>query len=105
MYGYTMHIPAPAEAYRALHRAVLEVVEEDGGAEGLVLHLAYETDTGFDLVEVWESKERLDTFNETVFPKAVARAGVPMDGPPPTTTEFEPIGVMAPQAFTLDAPT
>ena len=103
MYGYTMHIPAPAEAYRAMHTAVLEVIGEDGGGDGLILHLAHETEQGFDLTEVWESKEHLDAFNETVMPKAMARAGVPMDGPPPETEEFDPIGVMAPRAFTSDA--
>jgi quinol monooxygenase YgiN len=104
MYGYTMHVPAPAEAYRALHRAVLDVVREQGGAEGLILHLAYETAGGFDLTEVWESKDQLDAFNATVFPQAAARAGVPMEGPPPQTVEFDPIGVMTPRVFSSDTP-
>ena len=103
MYGYTMHIPAPAEAYRAMHKAVLEVIGEDGGGDGLILHLALETDQGFDLTEVWESKEQLDAFNKTVFPKAMTRAGVSMEGPPPKTVEFDPIGVMTPGPFTSDA--
>ena len=103
MYGYTAHIPAPAEAYHAMHKAVTEVVSEDGGGEGLILHLAYETDRGVDLTEVWESKADLDTFNATVFPKAMARAGVSMDGPPPETDEFYPIGVMVPAAYTSNA--
>jgi hypothetical protein len=103
MYGYTMHIPAPAEAYQAMHKAVLEVVGEDGGGDGLILHLALKTDQGFDLTEGWESKEQLDAFNKTVFPKAMARAGVSMDGPPPETVEFDPIGVMTPGPFTSDA--
>ena len=103
MYGYTVHIPAPAEAYHALHKAVTDVVGEEGGGEGLVLHLAYETNRGVDVTEVWESKQQLDTFNDTVFPKAVARAGVPMDGPPPETEEFDPIGLMVPRPFNSDA--
>jgi hypothetical protein len=83
LYGYTMHIPAPIEVYQAMHKAVLEVMDEEGGGGGLVLHLAYPTQAGFDLTEVWESKEELDTFNRDVFPKAMARAGMPMDGPSP----------------------
>lgn len=102
MYGYTMHVPAPAEDYLALHAAVTEVVAEDGGGEGLVLHLAHATTEGFDLTEVWESKEQLDAFNATVWPKAMERAGIPMDGPPPTPTEFEPLAVVTPRAFTSD---
>lgn len=103
MYGYTMHVPAPIEAYQGIHRAVMEVIGEHGGGEGLVLHLAYATDRGFDLTEVWESKEQLDAFNRDVFPKAMARAGVPMDGPEPETMEFEPAGVMTPRAYAFDA--
>ena len=102
MYGYTTHVPAPIEAYQAVHQAVLEVVAEDGGADGLIVHLAYATDQGFDLTEVWESKEQFDAFNRDVFPKAMARAGVPMDGPEPELMEFDPVSVVAPRAFTTD---
>ena len=102
MYGYTMHIPGPPEVYQALHKAVLEVVDEDGGGDGLLLHLVYEKDGECDLTEVWDSKEQLDDFNETVFPKAVARSGVQMDGPQPQPVEFEPIVVVTPRAFTSD---
>ena len=103
MYGYTMHVPAPIEAYQAIHKAVMEVIGEHGGGEGLVLHLAYATDRGFDLTEVWESKEQFNAFNQDVVPKALARAGVPLDGPEPETLEFEPAGVMTPRAYTSDA--
>ena len=99
MYGYSMHIPASIEVYQSLHQAVLDIIGEDGGGEGLVLHLAYATEQGVALTEVWESKQQLDAFNETVFPKAMARAGVPMDGPQPETVEFDPIAVLTPRSF------
>ena len=105
MYGYTMHIPAPIEVYYAMHKAVVDVVDEEGGGEGLVLHFAYSTEAGFDLTEVWESKEELDAFNRDVFPKAMARAGMPMDGPSPEPLEFVPAAVMTPRAFAFDAVT
>ena len=104
MYAYTMHIPAPPEVYRALHQAVMEVIDEDGGGDGLLLHLVYETDGGCDLTEVWESKEQLDDFNDTVFPKAVARSGVPMEGPPPPAVEIDPIVMVTPRPFNSDDP-
>jgi len=103
MYGYTMHVPAPIEAYQALHKAVMEVIREHGGGEGLVLHLAYATDRGFDLTEVWESREQLDAFNRDVFANAMARAGVSMDGAEPEILEFEPAGVMTPRGYSSDA--
>jgi hypothetical protein len=102
MYGYTMHVPAPIEVYQAVHKAILEVVDEEGGGDGLLLHLAYPTEEGFDLTEVWESKEELDAFNRDVSSKAMARAGMPMDGPQPEPVEFTPATVMTARAFTSD---
>jgi hypothetical protein len=103
MYGYTLHFPASIEAYQAMHKAVLEVLDEGGGAEGLLVHIAYPTDRGFDLTEVWESKEHLETFNREVFPKAMARAGLPTGGPRPPSDEFTPVVVMTPRAFSSDS--
>lgn len=103
MYGYTIHFAAPIDVYLSLHNAVLKVLEQDGGGEGLVLHLAYPTEQGFDLTEVWESKEHLDAFNRDVLPKAMARAGLPMDGAQPEPVEFTPAAVMTPHAFSSDA--
>ena len=103
MYGYTMHFPAPIDAYLAMHKAILEVLDEEGGAEGLLLHVAYPTDQGFDLTEVWESKEDFATFNRDVFPKAISRAGLPVDGPRPAPEEFTPAVVLTPRAFNSDA--
>lgn len=102
MYGYTLHFPAPIEAYLAMHEAVQGVLDEEGGAEGLILHFACPTDQGFDLTEVWESREDLDAFNRDVFPKAMARAGLPTDGPRPPADEFVPAAVMTPRAYNSD---
>lgn len=95
MYGITTHVPAPSEAYHAAHQAVLDVIAEQGGGGGLVLHLAYPTAGGFDIVEVWETREHAELFNSTVVPVAMQRAGMP-DGAVPRVEEFEPLGVMVP---------
>ena len=96
MYGFTTHVPAPREAYQAVHRAVMEVAGELGAGDGLVVHLAYATPEGFDVLEVWESRAQADAFNATVIPVAMERAGLPMDGPSPEVEEFDPIGVLVP---------
>jgi hypothetical protein len=88
-----------------MHKAVLEVIAEEGGGDGLLLHVAYPADRGFDLTEVWESKENLDAFNRGVFPKAMSRAGLPAGGPRPASDEFTPSAVMTPRAFNSDAMT
>ena len=100
MYAYTMHVPAPIDVYDAMHQAVLAVIAEQGGGDGLILHLAYATDQGFDVTEVWTSEQQFGAFYESVLPEAMARAGLPMDGPQPQPVEFVPAGVMTPGAFT-----
>jgi len=103
MYGYTMHVPAPIEMYHRLHQAVLEVIDEHGGADGLLLHLAYPVRDGFDLTELWETKEEFDAFNRDIFAKAAERAGVPMEEPQPPQVEFTPAGLTTPRVFSTDA--
>jgi len=100
MYGMTTHVTAPAEAYRVAHKAVMDVVAEQGGGEGLLLHVAYATEEGFDIVEVWESREQAEAFNTTVMPLAMQRAGMPTDAPEPRVEEFDPLGVLVPTAPT-----
>ena len=95
MYAFTTHVAAPAEAYQAVHRAVMDVVEEQGGGDGLVLHVAYATEEGFDVTEVWDSREQADAFNATVMPIAMERAGM-IDGPEPRVEELNALGVLVP---------
>ena len=101
MYGYTIHIPAPIEVYHRIHQAVLEVIDEQGGGEGLLLHLSYPTEEGFDLTEVWETREAFDAFNRDTFAKAAERTGVPSEGPP--SIEFTPTVLVTPRVFSTDA--
>jgi hypothetical protein len=103
MYGYTVHVPAPIEVYRAMHAAIAEVMGAEGAGEGLILHVGFATEEGFGVTEVWESKDHLDTFNRDVLPLALARAGLPMDGPQPEPVEFTPAAVVTPRAFDSDA--
>ena len=70
MYSISYQVPAPIEAYDALHAAVKDVTASDG--EGLLVHIARPTETGFEIIEVWESQERFGAFMHNTFPKAVA---------------------------------
>ena len=92
-YGMIIRVQAPVEVYEAAHGEVLAAL--DGReAEGLLCHIGREVDGGFEVVEVWESKEASESFNETVVVPAMIRAGVAMPEPPPVLTEFEPLDVM-----------
>ncbi len=92
-YGMIVRVHAPVEVYEGAHGEVLAAL--DGRqADGLLCHIGRAVDGGFEVIEVWESKQAADRFNEEVVVPAMVRAGVAMPDPPPELTEFEPLDVM-----------
>jgi hypothetical protein len=86
MYSISYEIPAPIEFYDVLHAAITAETDESG--EGLLVHIGRTTERGFQIIEVWESKERFDTFTQNTLPRALAK--LPMAaGPFPELDEFE----------------
>jgi hypothetical protein len=63
-WGVTIDVAAPVELYDALHAALLE--RTGSSVEGLLVHLARETAGGFQVLEVWESKEQYDRYTDDV---------------------------------------
>jgi hypothetical protein len=94
VYGYIMRTEQPIEAYHRLHRVVVDLAGSD--PRGLRVHFAYPTERGYDMVEVWESKDQVEAFNRDIVNKAFERLGISMDGPPPEIIEFEPVEVITP---------
>jgi hypothetical protein len=96
-YGFVMDVPAPIEFYDALHAEVRRR-SRDGG-DGLLVHVGRATSGGFQVMEIWESKEQCDRFNAEVVGPALAQLS---DGqaPPvePAMDEFEPRGLIVPSA-------
>ena len=92
-YGVIVRVTAPVEVYETSHRAVLEAL---GGRkpDGLLCHIGKAYEGGFEVIEVWESKEASSTFNDEVVIPAMIRAGVAMPAGPPALIEFEPLDVM-----------
>ncbi len=67
-------------------RVIQELEAKGAGApEGRTFHVAGPTDTGWRVVDVWESQEHLDRFGETLIPVLVA-AGVT-----PAQPEIRPV--------------
>lgn len=92
-YGVIISVPAPIEAYHESHAEVEK--EMDGRpADGLLLHMARVTGGGFEMIEVWESKDQCDRFTRDVVTPAMARTSHARSGPPPQVEEFEPLGLM-----------
>jgi hypothetical protein len=101
-YAFTVRVRQPVEVYDASHAEVLKVAG-DQGADGLILHLARAVEDGFEVLEIWQSREQADRFNREVVGPAMARAGVPTDGPQPAVEEFEPRVLMVLQAYSSEA--
>jgi hypothetical protein len=97
-YGVIVRVSAPIEAYDASHAEVMKAAGDSTGT-GLISHVARQTADGFEITEIWESKEQADDFNRAVVWPAMQRVGVPEGGPEPEVIEFEPRVVMAVQVY------
>lgn len=97
-YGVCIDIAAPIEMYTMMHQQLLS--RAGSSIEGLLVHLARPTPTGFQIIEVWSSKDRLDYYNRTlVWPLMAELADWPATSPPPQTEEeFEVSGLVLPSA-------
>jgi hypothetical protein len=95
MYGIISTVPAPVELYDAAHAAVRE--RSGTKPDGLLVHVGRAVDGGFEVLEVWESKEHFDRYNRDVVAPVMAELapGAPAPPPPP---EFEVRGLVVPSA-------
>jgi hypothetical protein len=100
-HGRVMNVPAPVEFYDALHAEVGR--RSAGGVDGLLLHVGRATGDGFQVLEVWESKEKCDRFFAAVVGPAVASlSGGQAPPAEPVVEEFEPRGLIIPSAAIAD---
>jgi hypothetical protein len=95
-YGFVMDVPAPIEAYEAMHAEIGR--RAVGRVEGMLFHLGRATARGFQIVEVWDSKERYQRYDAEIVQPVIAEL---TDGRPmgePSIEEFEPRGLIVPSA-------
>ena len=96
-YGFVMDVPAPIEAYEAMHAEIGRRIT--GPVEGLLLHLGRATPRGFQIIELWESKEQYVRYDaEFVQPVVAEMSGGQAPPGEPTVEEFEPRGLIIPSA-------
>jgi len=100
-YAFTVRVPMPIEAYDASHAEILRAVGDEP-VDGMILHMARTVADGFEILEIWQSREQADRFNREVVGPALERIGVPTDGPEPQVEEFEPRVVMAVQQYSSE---
>ena len=101
MYGIITTVLAPVEMYDGMHA---EMTRGAGTSiDGLLVHVGRATTDGFEVLEVWESKEHFDRANtDIVFPLMRELAG---DQPSPSieqaTEHFDVHGLVIPRGNIL----
>ena len=101
MYGVITRVPAPVAMYDGMHA---EMTRRTGTSlDGLLVHVGRATPDGFEVVEVWESKDDYDRANtDIVFP--LMRELVADQPAPPIeqiTEVFEVHGLVIPRGEIL----
>ena len=94
-WGVIVDVPAPAEVYDAVHARVLD--RTGGRVDGLLVHLARATDTGFQVTEVWESKDYFERYQAELGPLLAEVSGGETPERP-VATEFDVRGLVVPPA-------
>ena len=97
-YGVVYTVPAPIEMYDAVHAEMLARVGTD--IDGLLMHVGRAAEDGFEVVEVWESRDHYDRYNrELVEPLIAELAGAVAPSSPGTQQieEFEVRGLVIPR--------
>jgi hypothetical protein len=97
-YGVIIHVPVPIEMYDRLHAELMRTTTS--AVEGLLLHIGRPTAEGFDVIEVWDSKDQYDHYNRELVEPMVRRlsAGQPSASAVPRTEEFDVRGLVIPGA-------
>jgi hypothetical protein len=97
-WGVITDVAAPVQVYDEVHRRLLE--RTGGKVDGLLVHLARATDTGFQVLEVWERREDFDRYQAELVGPLLAEVGAPdpSAGDGPVATEFDVRGLVLPRA-------
>jgi hypothetical protein len=95
-YGFVQDVPLPIESYVAMHAEIGR--RAAGRVEGLLSHVARATDGGFQIIEVWDSKEQFRRYDAEIIRPVVAEMSGGRTPPEPAIEEFEPLGLVVPSA-------
>jgi hypothetical protein len=97
MYGVVREVPAPVELYDATHAAIGR--RSGAKIDGLLVHIGRPTSSGFQVIEIWDSREHFDRYNQEVVGPVMAdlAQGQPAPVVPPPV-EFDVRGLVIPAA-------
>jgi hypothetical protein len=98
MYGVVTTVPAPVEIYDRMHAELIKRAGSYVGDLGLLVHVGRATADGFEMFQVFESKEHYDRAMELSASLQRELAG---DQPQPSTEQstevFEVRGIVIPR--------
>jgi hypothetical protein len=94
-YGIITTITGDSSMYDMLHGELLQ--RTGGQIAGLLLHIGRTAEQGFQVIEVWESKDQFDRCNrDIIWPLASQILTNGAVAAPVATEEFEPRGLVIP---------
>ena len=64
-HGIIATVPMPIDMYRAVNAKLMEKYG-DSPMDGLLVHICRPTSDGFQVIEIWESKQQSDHFQDTM---------------------------------------
>lgn len=89
----------PADVTTDEYAQVSEIIEGQGDPDGLVLHTGFVKGDHIQVVDVWESREQFDAFQESRLMPAVMQVmgdRMGQGGPPPEPQQYEPLDLQKP---------
>jgi hypothetical protein len=97
----SIDVGAPVQLYDAFHAALVE--HTGGRIDGLLAHVAWPTESGFRMIEVWTSNEARDRAGQEVIPHIwaalTASGAAPVgDLPEEQVQELDTSGLIIPSA-------
>lgn len=100
-YGVIVRVKAPIEAYDATHAEVMKATGPQQ-VPGFIVHMGREIEDGFEIIEVWETKDQAEAFNRDVVWPAMQRVGMAEGGPEPEIVEFQARVILTGERYSSD---
>jgi hypothetical protein len=99
MYGVVTNVPAPVEVYDRMHAELIKRASTSLAGTGLLVHVGRATADGFELFQVFESKEHYDRAMDISASLMRELAGdLPQPSTEQSTEVFEVRGIVIPVA-------
>jgi hypothetical protein len=98
MYGVVTAVPAPVEIYDRMHAELIKRASTSLAGTGLLVHVGRATADGFELFQVFESKEHYDRAMDISASLMRELAGdLPQPSTEQSTEVFEVRGIVIPR--------